>query len=37
MKKIISKLIAGTISKKELIKLKEWLKDPKNQSEWSII
>lgn len=32
MKNIISKLLAGTISKKELIELKEWSNDPKNQS-----
>ncbi|MCG2461680.1 FecR domain-containing protein [Flavobacteriaceae bacterium F89] len=32
MKNTIFKLFAGTISKKELIELKKWLKDPKNQS-----
>lgn len=32
MKDIISKLLTGTTTDEELIKLKQWLKDPKNQS-----
>ena len=32
MKKIISKLLAGPISKEELFELNDWLNDPNNQS-----
>lgn len=32
MKNIISKLLMGTISEKELIELRNWLNDPRNQS-----
>ncbi len=32
MKKTISKLLMGTITEKELIELRSWLNDPKNQS-----
>lgn len=31
MKKNISKLLLGTISEKELLELRDWLKDPENQ------